>query len=85
MRNKHTLVLFFENKGMKLRTWAISKGLSEKDTSLLYKINDGDTQGKYGRAKELKELLIKEGFGKALEKIEKRAGRDSTKDLKKGF
>ena len=83
MRNKHTLVLFFESKGMRLKTWAISKGLSEKDTSLLYKVNDGNAQGKWGRAKELKELLIKEGFGKGLKKVDS-SGRDSTKDLKKG-
>lgn len=83
MRSKHTLVLFFESKGMRLKTWAISKGLSKKDTDLLYRMSEGNTQGKWGRAKELRELLKKEGFEKGLKKVEN-SGRDSTKDLKKG-
>ena len=83
MRSKHTLVLFFESKGMRLKTWAISKGLSKKDTDLLYRMSEGNTQGKWGRAKELRELLKKEGFEKGLKKVDS-SGRDSTKDLKKG-
>ena len=84
MRNKHTLVLFFENKGMKLRTWAISRGLSKEDTLCLYDLACGKTQGERGKSKELKELLIKEGFRKGFKKVEKNGGTDGTRELKKG-
>ncbi|WP_334092273.1 hypothetical protein [Helicobacter typhlonius] len=47
---------------MKLRTWAKSKGLSEKDIGLLNQISYGLTKGKRGRAKELKEMLESDGF-----------------------
>lgn len=84
MRAKHTLVLLFERNGMKLRTWAFSMGLSKKDANILYQMNVGNMQGVRGRAKELKELLEKEGFVKGLKRIDKDGDTDSAKDLKKG-
>ena len=84
MRSKHTLVLFFESKGMKLKTWAISMGFSDKDTQSLYDLAVGKTQGLRGRSKELKGLLKKHGFGEGLKRIDKDGGTDSAKDLKKG-
>ncbi len=75
MLAKHRIVFMFERKGMKLRTWAFSKGLSAADTTILYDISRNKIQGKWGRAKELRELLEKEGFLKAV---------DSQKELKKG-
>ncbi|WP_334088145.1 hypothetical protein [Helicobacter typhlonius] len=48
---------------MKLRTWAKSKGLSEKDIGLLNQLSYGLIQGKRGRGKELKEMLESDGFG----------------------
>ncbi|PAF47734.1 hypothetical protein BKH46_02545 [Helicobacter sp. 12S02634-8] len=52
----------FDKKGMKMATWAKAKGLSEKDVSIIRNMSFGQTQGKRGRAKELKELLIKENL-----------------------
>lgn len=43
-----------------MATWARTKGLSNKDVQLIRNMSVGQTQGKRGRAKELKELLIKE-------------------------
>lgn len=47
-------------KGFKLRTWAKAKGLSCSDYGVLCDLSKGSTKGKWGRAKELKELLQKE-------------------------
>ncbi|WP_300827059.1 hypothetical protein [Helicobacter sp. UBA3407] len=47
-------------KGFKLRTWAKSKGLSDSDYNVLLDLSKGKTKGKWGKAKELKELLQKE-------------------------
>lgn len=66
MAKKQSLAQFFASKGMRLRTWARSKKLGSKDMQLLYKISYGSAQGLRGRAKELKGLLEKEGFGRAL-------------------
>ncbi|MDE5603807.1 MAG: hypothetical protein K2I71_07860 [Helicobacter sp.] len=49
-------------KGFKLRTWARAKGLSDSDYNVLLDLSKGKTKGKWGRAKELKELLEKDGF-----------------------
>lgn len=68
MAKNQSLAQFFASKGMKLRTWARVKKLSSKDILLIYQISYGSTQGLRGRAKELKELLEKEGFKNALEK-----------------
>ncbi|TQR29180.1 hypothetical protein DMB92_08565 [Campylobacter sp. MIT 99-7217] len=63
MRKNHTsLTKQMSQKGFKLRTWARSKGLSEADYNLLLNMSFGQTKGVRGRAKELKELLEKEGF-----------------------
>ena len=83
MRTKHTLVLFFESKGMKLKTWAVSMGFSSKDTQCLYDLAVGKTQGLRGRSKELKELLKKHGFGEGLKRVEQ-SRTDSANELKKG-
>lgn len=49
-------------RGMRLRAWAISKGLSEQDLTLLKFLSTGKTQGRYGRSKELRAMLEAEGF-----------------------
>ena len=49
-------------KGFKMRTWARAKGLSDSDYGVLRDLSNGITKGKWGRAKELKEMLEKEGF-----------------------
>lgn len=59
---KQSLSAVMAAKGMKLRTWAKSKGLSEKDIGLLNQLSYGFIQGKRGRAKELKEMLEADGF-----------------------
>ncbi|RDU53277.1 hypothetical protein CQA49_01375 [Helicobacter sp. MIT 00-7814] len=62
MAKNETLSTKMARNGMKLRTWARSQGLSQKDIGLLNQISHGKISGKYGRSKELKELLIKSGF-----------------------
>lgn len=57
-----TLSMKMAAKGMKLRTWAKSKGLSEKDISILNQLSKGLVQGKWGRSKELKAMLESDGF-----------------------
>lgn len=49
-------------KGMKLKTWADSKGLNNTDYLILLDISKGKVKGKRGRAKELVELLKRDGF-----------------------
>lgn len=49
-------------KGMKLKTWADSKGLDNADYLILLDISKGKVKGKRGRAKELVELLKRDGF-----------------------
>lgn len=68
MAKNQSLAEFFASKGMRLRTWARANGLSENDMALIYEISYGNTQGLRGRAKEIKELLEKEGFAKPLAK-----------------
>ena len=51
-----------EERGMKLRTWAKAKGLSDTDFLLLYQINSKLLYGKWGRGAELRKLLEVEGF-----------------------
>ncbi len=68
MTKNQSLAEFFASKGMKLRTWARVNGLSESDMWLLYQVSYGFTQGLRGRAKEIKELLEKEGFKEPLAK-----------------
>lgn len=73
MAKNQSLTSFFESKGMRLRTWARAKKLSVRDEFLLYRISCGEIQGLRGRAKELKELLEKEGFKEALQRRGKAA------------
>ncbi|MDY2585319.1 hypothetical protein [Helicobacter sp.] len=49
-------------KGMKLKTWADSKGLDNTDYLILLDISRGKVKGKRGRGKELVELLKRDGF-----------------------
>ena len=51
-----------EERGMKLRTWAKAKGLSDTDFLLLYQMNSKMLYGKWGRGAELRKLLEAEGF-----------------------
>ncbi|KPH54104.1 hypothetical protein [Helicobacter pullorum] len=57
-----TLSQQMAKNGVKLRTWAKAKGLSKKDIALLNQISHRLIKGKRGRAKELKEMLEKDGF-----------------------
>lgn len=57
-----TLTKQMAKKGFKLRTWARAKGLSDSDYGVLRDLSNGITKGKWGRAKELRELLEKEGL-----------------------
>ena len=83
MRKKHTLICFFESKGMKLRTWAFSMGFSDRDVTCLYDLATGRARGLRGRTKELRKILEKEGFSEGLAKIEN-GDTDSAKDYKRG-
>ena len=60
--NNTTLSQTMAKNGIKRRTWAKAKGLNEKDIGILNQISGGLIKGKWGRAKELKELLKKDGF-----------------------
>lgn len=60
MKNK--LIKTMSAKGVKLRTWAKFKKLNESDYRLLLNMSYGKTKGIRGRAKELKEMLEKDGF-----------------------
>ena len=51
-----------EERGMKLRTWAKAKGLSDTDFLLLYQMNSKLLYGKWGRGAELRKILEDEGF-----------------------
>ena len=51
---KKNLTDQMEERGMKLRTWAKARGLSDTDFLLLY--------GKWGRGAELRKILEDEGF-----------------------
>lgn len=51
-----------EERGMKLRTWAKAKGLSDTDFLLLYQMNSKMLYGKWGRGAELRKILEDEGF-----------------------
>lgn len=63
MRNNFTnLTEQMAQRGFKMRTWARAKGLSDSDYGVLRDLSNGITKGKWGRAKELRELLEKEGF-----------------------
>ncbi|STQ86482.1 hypothetical protein LS73_004820, partial [Helicobacter muridarum] len=48
-------------RGMRLRAWAISRGV-EKHLTLLKFLSVGKTQGRYGKSKELRIALEQEGF-----------------------
>lgn len=61
MSNKN-LKAIMESKGMKISTWAKSQGLSKKDIEILQNLSLGRIKGKWGRSKELKNLLIKNSF-----------------------
>ncbi|EAC1839770.1 hypothetical protein FLR49_09105 [Campylobacter jejuni] len=60
MKNK--LIKTMSAKGVKLMTWAKAKGLNHKDMVILYDLSNGRIKGIRGRAKELKEMLEKDGF-----------------------
>lgn len=49
-------------KGIKLRTWCKAKKLSNADYTILLNMSFGKTKGIRGRAKELREILEKDGF-----------------------
>ncbi|PZT47318.1 hypothetical protein B6S12_09680 [Helicobacter valdiviensis] len=63
MRNNFTnLTEQMAKKGFKLRTWAKAKKLNESDYRLILNMSYGKTKGIRGRAKELREMLEKDGF-----------------------
>ncbi len=49
-------------KGIKLRTWCKAKGLKDTDYFIIQDMSLGKIKGVRGRAKELRELLEKDGF-----------------------
>ena len=52
-------------KGMRLRAWALAKGLSQKDWHVLRLLSTGKCHGKRGgdsKAKRLRAMLESEGF-----------------------
>ncbi|TLE12778.1 hypothetical protein LS72_010425 [Helicobacter apodemus] len=63
MRKKNSKITEqMAKRGIKLRTWAKSKGLQEKDYFLLLDMSNGKNKGARGRSKELREMLEKDGF-----------------------
>lgn len=60
MKNK--LIKTMGAKGVKIMTWAKAKGLNHKDMNILYDLSNGRIKGIRGRAKELREMLEKDGF-----------------------
>lgn len=48
-------------RGMRLRAWAISKGI-ERHLTLLKFLSTGKTQGRHGKSNELRIMLEQEGF-----------------------
>ncbi|WP_305862483.1 hypothetical protein [Helicobacter cholecystus] len=59
---RKTLAQSLRAKGMVLSVWAESKGMNQKDKRLLWQISQGLIKGAWGRAKELKEALEKDGI-----------------------
>lgn len=59
---KKTLAQSLRAKGVVLSVWAESKGMNQKDKRLLWQISQGLVKGAWGRAKELKEALEKDGI-----------------------
>lgn len=49
-------------KGMRIRAWTISKGLSKKDIDTLNSLSCGRIKSKRGKSKELRIMLEQEGF-----------------------
>lgn len=62
MKVERKLAKNMAQRGMKLNTWGKAKGLSSRDLELLQQISRGLVKGKWGRSKELKEMLEKDGF-----------------------
>lgn len=63
MRKKFTnLTEQMAKKGYKLRTWCKYKGLEDKDYYIVLDMSLGKLKGIRGRAKELREMLEKDGF-----------------------
>lgn len=61
-RNFTLLTEQMAKKGIKLRTWCKAKKLSNADYTILLNMSLGKTKGIRGRAKELREILEKDGF-----------------------
>ena len=47
---------------MRIRAWALSKGMGQRDIDLLNSLSCGRSKGTKGRCKELREMLELEGF-----------------------
>ena len=62
MKTENKLAKDMAQKGIKLNTWGKAKGLSNKDLELLQQISRGLVKGKWGRSKELRKMLEKDGF-----------------------
>lgn len=62
MAKKKTLAQEMRSRGIVLSVWAEAKGMSKKDKNILWQISQGLIKGAWGRAKELKEELEKDGI-----------------------
>lgn len=62
MKVKNKLGKNMAENGIKLNTWGKAKGLNIRDLALLQQISRGLVKGKWGRSKELREMLEKDGF-----------------------
>ncbi|EEO24199.1 MULTISPECIES: hypothetical protein [Helicobacter] len=62
MDKKDNIAKQMAKKGMRIRAWALSKGMGQKDIDLLNSLSCGRSKGTKGRCKELREMLELEGF-----------------------
>lgn len=62
MDKKDNIAMQMAKRGMRIRAWALSKGLGKRDIDMLNSISCGRVEGKWGRAKELRDMLERDGF-----------------------
>ncbi|MDR0578987.1 MAG: hypothetical protein LBG21_00070 [Campylobacteraceae bacterium] len=51
-----------KNRYISLTVWANVRGLSKQDKNILRKLSNGTMKGYYGRAREIKDMLIEDGL-----------------------
>ncbi|WP_104696435.1 hypothetical protein [Helicobacter trogontum] len=62
MDKKDNIATQMAKRGMRIRAWALSKGLNKQDIELLNSLSCARIKGKRGRAKELRDMLEHDGF-----------------------